>query len=260
MDEPEIPLGKQNKWRLLIHPPIALLYSSISLYSLMLLYNAKVCGLDTVHRELMKASLLIGLLVTVILLSFEIGGQLLQGWKRSILEVEKYKTESINAQLQNLKSQINPHFLFNNLSVLSSLVYDDADKAVDFINQLSKVYRYVLEQKDTELVTLESEMKFIEAYIYLLKIRFGNNIEFHIDIPTPNKAMILPPMSLQILFENAIKHNEVSSEHPLHIYLTAVNCKLEVKNLMQIRIQNEAPSNTGLKNIIERYRFLQMKV
>ncbi|MBK7763637.1 MAG: sensor histidine kinase [Bacteroidetes bacterium] len=249
------PWVDKTKLRLLIHPLLAILYSSISLYLLMLLFNTYVCGLDTHHRELMKGSLLIGLLVTVIILSFEIGGQLLQGWKRSLLEVEKYRTESISAQLQNLKNQINPHFLFNNLSVLSSLVYDDADKAVDFINQLSKVYRYVLEQKDTELVQLENEIRFIESYIFLLKIRFDKNIEFHLDIDPSSKEKFLPPMSLQMLCENAIKHNEISHDHPLHIHLYSEGNKLVVSNVIRDRKQAEPSSNTGLKNIMDRYRF-----
>jgi LytS/YehU family sensor histidine kinase len=221
----------------------------------MLFYNTQVCGLDAEHEKLMKASLIISLMISTILLSFEIGGQLLKGWKLSLVEVEKYKTESVQAQLQNLKDQINPHFLFNNLSVLSSLVYQDQDKAVDFINQLSKVYRYLLDNKSRELVRLSEEMKFIDSYIYLLKIRFDKNIRFDLQVDKDKLNKLIPPMSVQMLVENAIKHNEVSAELPLTISITTNEDSLVVSNLFQARIYAEPSSKSGLKNIQDRYRY-----
>ncbi len=249
------PWVSKTKRRILFHLPVALLYSACSLYLMMYVYNAKICGLDTQHKKLMEASLVISLLISTLILSFEIGGQLLKGWKLSLVEVEKYKTESVQAQLQNLKDQINPHFLFNNLSVLTSLVYQDQEKAVDFINQLSKVYRYLLDNKTNELVRLNDELKFIDSYIYLLKIRFEQNILFDIRVDKSEMNKLIPPMSVQMLVENAIKHNEISSESPLTISIEAKDGVLEVKNNYQARAQKEASSKSGLKNIQDRYRY-----
>lgn len=253
------PWVSKTKQRILVHLPAALIYSALTLYFLMLVYNTQVCGLDAEHEKLMKGSLIISLLISTILLSFEIGGQLLKGWKLSLVEVEKYKTESVQAQLQNLKDQINPHFLFNNLSVLSSLVYQDQDKAVDFINQLSKVYRYLLDNKTNELVRLQEEMTFIDSYIYLLKIRFDKNIRFEIRIGKEVLNKLIPPMSVQMLVENAIKHNEVSSEWPLTITIESKREMLEVRNNFQPRTHVEPGSKLGLKNIQDRYRYFTQR-
>ena len=171
------------------------------------------------------------------------------------LEVEKYKTQSANAQLQNLKSQLNPHFLFNNLSVLMSLVYKNQDNAVDFINELSKVYRYVLDNKNSELVGLQEELVFLEHYIYLLKIRFENSISFLIKIDTHTEGGYLPPMCLQMLVENTIQHNEVSQANPLKVLIYTENNHVIVENPIQPRSDKTESSQTGLKNIQSRYAF-----
>ena len=119
---------------------------------------------------------------TFAVLAIHISFQFFRALKESLIQVEKYKTQSANAQLQNLKNQLNPHFLFNNLSVLTSLVYKNQDKATDFINELAKVYRYVLDTKNSELVPLQEELEFINHYIYLQKIRFEDSILFEINI------------------------------------------------------------------------------
>lgn len=122
--------------------------------------------------------------------------------------------------------------MFNNLSVLSSLVYKNQDKAVDFINELSKVYRYILENKNVELVSLQEELEFLENYIYLLKIRFGENIIFDIRIDETQNSF-LPPMCLQILVENTIQHNETSQANTLKIAIFTENNRLIVIKLNQ---------------------------
>ena len=253
------PWVSKTKQRILFHLPLAMIYTCLSLYFLMLIYNTYICGLDTQLRTLMRTSILISLIISMLLLSFEIGGQLLNGWKKSLLDVERYKTESVQAQLKNLKDQVNPHFLFNNLSVLSSLVYKDQEKAVDFINQLAKVYRYLLDNRSNELVRLSEEFDFMDAYIYLLKIRFDQNIHFHIQVNDESKHHFIPPMSLQMLVENAIKHNEISSALPLHVYIMATHDYLVVKNNLQHRINQEPSLKTGLKNIADRYKYFTDK-
>jgi two-component system, LytTR family, sensor kinase len=250
------PWEKSAVKRLLIHLPLSILFSAFSIYFLMIVYNKYFCPLPAIHLEtLLRTCLVMGLLVSLITLSVEISMQFFKNWKSSLLEIERHKSETVQAQLQNLKNQVNPHFLFNNLSVLSSLVYKDQDKAVDFINQLSKVYRYLLDNRNSELVTLDSELTFIKSYNYLLQIRFDKNIVFDINIPEDNLKKIIPPMSLQMLIENAIKHNEISIDLPLTIYIFIDENRLVIKNNLQLRTNPEESSKTGLQNIKDRFRF-----
>lgn len=244
--------------RILVHLPISLFFSALIIYLSMVGFNKYVCSLPHgTKNAFMGAALIIGVIISIMILSIEISTQFFQQWKASLLEVEKYKTESTQAQLQNLKNQINPHFLFNNMSVLSSLVYKDQDKAVDFINQLSKVYRYLLDNKDEELTTLENELTFINSYIYLLQIRFDTNIHFDIQISKEYQSKFLPPMALQLLIENAIKHNEISSELPLTIFIKTKEHQLIISNNLQLRSNYPEDNNckTGIQNIKDRYHY-----
>ena len=246
--------------RIMIHLPVIILYSGIIIYVSMLFFNKYVCVLPAANKEaFMITSMIMGIMVSLIILPIEIGSQFFGNWKNSLVEVEKYKTESLQAQLQNLKNQINPHFLFNNMSVLSSLVYKDQDKAVDFINQLSKVYRYLLDNKDRELVTLEDELAFIRSYTYLLQIRFDTNIKFEVNVENDSLRKLLPPMAIQILVENAIKHNEISEEQPLTVTIKSIGDVLEVSNNLQLRTNSEPSSKTGLKNIKDRFSYFTDK-
>ena len=242
--------------RIVIQLFTSIIFSALGVFLPMLIFDSYVCKFPIVNRGiLMASSIIIGLLISIIILSIEISTQFFSNWKKSLIEVEKYKTESAQAQLENLKNQINPHFLFNNMSVLSSLVYKDQDKAVDFINQLSKVYRYLLDNKNSELVTLESELTFIKSYTYLLQIRFDTNIVFNISVSNDLLKMLIPPMSIQMLIENAVKHNEVSSEQPLSISITTIEQEIVASNNLQLRNNKEPGSKTGLKNIKERYKY-----
>lgn len=242
--------------RILIQLPISTLYSAVLMYVTMLLFNAYVCEIPFNERGLfLSISITIGLLVSLILMAVETGLFFFRRWKESLVQVDKYKLESAQANLENLKNQVNPHFLFNNLSVLSSLVYTDQDKAVDFINQLSKVYRYLLDNKNSELVTLEEELTFIASYAYLLNIRYSPNLSIELTISEDTKSLLLPPLAIQLLIENAIKHNEISSEFPLTIELVSSNTSFEISNKINRRLSNEPSSKTGLKNIQSRYAY-----
>ena len=252
----QYPWVTKTKQRFFTQLLTALVYSAVSIYLLMMIFNHLVDCESVENRSLLLGSFSIGLVVSFLILTFEISSQFFKGWKSSLVEVEKYKAENAQAQLQNLKDQINPHFLFNNLSVLSSLVYKNQDKAVDFINQLSKVYRYLLDSKTNELVTVQEELTFLDSYLYLLKIRFDESLHFHIDIAKHHLHLQLPPMTLQMLVENAIKHNEVSSDFPLTISLSSSDKALVVINNLQKRNVGAESSRTGLNNIRKRYHYL----
>jgi len=255
-----LPWLKRPALRLLVQFVVALLYSSLALFIPMKLYNIFVCVIPPDREALLnKISLILGLVVSVIILTIEVSTQFFKNWRASLLEVERYKTESVKAQLQSLKSQVNPHFLFNNLSVLTALVYKDQDKAADFINQLSKVYRYLLDSQDKELVKLETELEFIRSYVFLLQIRFDKNLIFDVQVPAQALSRYLPPLALQYLVENVIKHNEVSDEHHLKIELNVEGDMLIVKNNLQPRSHVEQTSGTGLRNIRQRYTYFTEK-
>jgi len=252
----KFPWEKSPGKRILVHLPVSIVFSAFVIHMSMLAFNKFVCPMpESTKSAFMITAIILGVLISIIILTIEIGTQFFGNWKRSLVEIEKYKTENLQAQLQNLKDQLNPHFLFNNLSVLSSLVYIDQDKAVGFINQLSKVYRYLLDNRNCELVTLDSELTFIQSYTYLIQIRFDKNISFDIDLPKEKMHLMLPPLSLQMLIENAIKHNEISNEMPLRILVKMSGDMLEVSNNLQLRTTTEPSSKTGLQNIKDRYKF-----
>jgi sensor histidine kinase YesM len=177
-------------------------------------------------------------------------------WRKAAIETEQLKTERFAQQYQSLKDQLNPHFLFNSLNVLSNLVYENPDTAAKFIRQLSGIYRYVLEVQQEELVTLQQELNFANNYLSLQKIRFEDGLQYHIQVE-PMQAGHLPPLSLQLLLENAIKHNIASTEHPLKIDITLNGNALIVKNNLQLKssIPDES-TGVGLSNISKRYELL----
>lgn len=255
-------LNKTYSWiemtwkRIVIQFVVSMLFSASTIYISIFTYNYFTCCLAWKQNSLMYNSFVIGMVVSLLLLMIEISSQFFSNWKTSLVDVERYKAESAQAQLQNLKDQINPHFLFNNLSVLSSLVYKDQDKAADFINQLSKVYRYVLDSKNNELVSLESEMTFLKSYMYLVSIRFEESLRFDIHIEPEHYTKALPPMALQMLVENAIKHNEVSTSLPLTISIFSKGDSICISNPLQPRTHSESSSKMGLRNIQARYSFI----
>ncbi len=172
------------------------------------------------------------------------------------LETERYKKESVEAQYQNLTSRLNPHFLFNSLNTLTTVVEEDPKKAVNYIRELSVVYRYVLNSQKLTWADLAAEMKFTQSYILLLKMRFEDNLKITLDLCEEYLNYHILAMTVQLLIENAVKHNEISSSHPLEIKISCRDEKLIVSNNKQKR--NIMPSTTkvGLHNISERYRFL----
>jgi two-component system, LytTR family, sensor kinase len=176
--------------------------------------------------------------------------------KKSVEEKELLKQESLKAQLSALKTQVNPHFLFNNLNTLSAVIPDDPQKAIDFVQRLSKVYRHILEVRDNPCIPLKEELDVMKAYAFLLQTRFGDNLHININIAPDKLQRKIVPLSLQILMENAIKHNIVSSEKPLRVDVSCENGKLVVSNNVQKKNQLTESTGIGLDNIRNRYRLL----
>lgn len=181
-----------------------------------------------------------------------------KSWRIATLNEEKLKNELLEYQYKSLLNQVNPHFLFNSLNVLTSLVHEDADLSVRFIQQLSKVYRYTLEHRESDLVSLEEEKKFIESYLFLLHIRFENALFTELDLKPDSKSRLIP-MALQILIENAIKHNKVTTSLPLTISIKSNGAYVEVRNNLQLPENKLHGMGFGLENIQKRLRFLTDK-
>jgi two-component system, LytTR family, sensor kinase len=178
-------------------------------------------------------------------------------YRKKWAEAEELRRASVQAQLQLIKSQVNPHFLFNNLNVLSSLVIRDNPEANKFIEEFSKVYRYILNNQEKELVLLRSEIDFIQHYIFLLQKRFPGGLNVSLNIPEKYNDYYIIPAALQMLIENAIKHNVVSRTRPLHIdvYVNGNNT-IVVKNNLQPKQTEEISTRIGLVNIKKRYEMI----
>ncbi|GAB4023305.1 sensor histidine kinase [Spirosoma koreense] len=173
------------------------------------------------------------------------------------IQAEELGKEAAQAQFTALRNQVNPHFLFNSLSILASLVEVDARLSVQFINRLSKAYRYILEQRDAERIQLRTELDFIESYTFLLRIRFDDRLQVHIDLPEADRDRYqIAPLTLQLLVENAVKHNRMSDEEPLIVRIDRQDDYLRVANPLQPRPSLEESTGVGLTNIVNRYRLL----
>jgi two-component system, LytTR family, sensor kinase len=180
-------------------------------------------------------------------------------WKENVVNLANAKREQAIVKYDALRNQLNPHFLFNALTSLNSLIFEDQQLASDFLQQLSKVYRYVLQNKDKETVTLATELNFISHYISLLKIRFMNAIEFDIKVAENYKEREIVPLTLQVLIENAVKHNIVSPSSPLRLTVKADGDYLVVENNINKKVQVETSNQLGLNNLVGFYKYLSEK-
>ena len=169
---------------------------------------------------------------------------------------QKIIAGTASAKFDALKNQLDPHFLFNSLNVLTSLIEEDPHQAQKFTTSLSKVYRYVLEQKNKDLVSVDEELKFAKTYVRLLKMRFEDSIVFEIPERSSNPEAKIIPLSLQLLLENAVKHNVVTSDKPLHIKVSEEGGMLVVGNNLQEKQVVKKSSGVGLTNIQQRYKIL----
>ncbi|KIA85588.1 histidine kinase [Flavobacterium sp. AED] len=177
-------------------------------------------------------------------------------WKqasRKEVTEQKIIAGTASAKFESLKNQIDPHFLFNSLNVLSSLIEENPDNAQRFTTSLSKIYRYVLEQKDKELVSVEEELAFAKTYMNLLKMRFENSLFYELPATNSNPEAKVVPLSLQLLLENTVKHNVVSEQRPLHIRITIEGDYLAIQNDYQKKEVLQDRQGVGLQNIINRY-------
>lgn len=205
----------------------------------------------------LRRGIAVGTLLAMTLGILYTAGYFFEQWGKSRIEADELKHERLQSQFNALKQQVNPHFLFNALSTLKSLLAEDQTRAAEFVQKLSNVYRYVLEATGKDTVELGTETDAARAYTFLQQTRFGENLKVNIHLPDEFKNLYIAPLTLQILLENAIKHNIISNDRPLFVDVSVeVGYWLVVKNNLQKKISVEPGTQLGLKNIVNRYRFL----
>ncbi len=207
-------------------------------------------------KELMGGTAIVSVGITLIISVILTTRSFFIHWRASVIEAERLQNESLQMKMAALKTQLNPHFLFNSLNVLASLVGQENNPAQRFIEQLARIYRYVLDISQAEVVPVAREWEFIGSYLRLLKTRFGDNLSYELDeVPADNWG--LAPMTLQVLVENAIKHNVISAARPLRIEIRVMpNQQLVVRNPFQPKADTGDSSGIGLANLKEQYLHL----
>ncbi len=243
-------IGKRVMWLI----PLFLVLFCVVTFTLDYVFAIMLDG----HRE--TPNLLLKFIPTLILTAlvlsvYEAFGFYLQ-LERALAEKATLERQNLESQLEGLRNQVNPHFLFNSLNTLIYLIPEEPERAVRFVQQLSKVYRYVLESREARIIPLGEELDYLQSYIFLLKERFGDNLRTSLHDLDRGQNVAVIPLSLQMLFENAIKHNVISTEKPLTIEVFAENGHLVVRNNLQRKNQVMDSTGVGLDNIRSRYRML----
>jgi two-component system LytT family sensor kinase len=177
-------------------------------------------------------------------------------YRNTITETEQLKKEYMHSQLLGLKSQMNPHFLFNSLNTLSSLIQEDADQAEDFLDHMSKVYRYLLRNNEEQLVSLETELNFLSSYYFLLKARHAEALVLETDVPKAALDTMLPPLTLQMIIENVLSQNSISRQDPLIMKISFEEGELKIMNTDHPKFTNVEETNESLDNIANKFRLL----
>lgn len=179
-------------------------------------------------------------------------------WKNELNETENLKVAYKQSQLMGLKSQVNPHFLFNSLNSLSGLIQEDTARAEKFLDEMSRVYRYMLRNEETQLVTLATELQFIRSYFSLLKARYNEAVELHLDIQEEDREKMVPPLSLQVIIENALFQNKTAKESPLVINISSADGEaITITNNVQRKVMTEIVEyEAGLDNLVKRYQLM----
>ena len=198
-----------------------------------------------------------GVIVNIFVTLLHEGVSGFEKWKATLTETEALKKEYLQSRLLGLKSQLNPHFLFNSLNSLSSLIHENAADAEKFLDEMSKVYRYLLKNSDEQLVTLETELNFVRSYFHLLKTRHGEGIKLVTDIPADEMEKYLPPFTMQILLDIVFNEHVINKEHPLTFEISTTSRGwLQIKNNAQRKISDDPVDRSGIQNMSNKFRLL----
>lgn len=180
-------------------------------------------------------------------------------YKTTLIETEQLKKEYLHSQLLGLKSQMNPHFLFNSLNTLSSLIHEDSEKAEDFLDHMSKVYRYLLRNNEEQLVHLHTEIDMIKSYYFLLKKRHCDALNIEFDIPAEYLRAEVPPLTLQMLIENTVNQNTLTQQKPINISIAVTDGQIEFTHNVQPKLYGAKESEEAIENIANKFRLLTQR-
>jgi two-component system, LytTR family, sensor kinase len=250
----KFPSPKQNTQRLALSTLFIFIYTAI--------ITALMHGFTTISQNnnpfIIKTTYAVGLVAnlftTVAIIAIYEALFYWAQFKKQLVLTERLQSENSMAQLEALKNQVNPHFLFNSLNTLVSIIPEDANKAVAFVQQLSTTYRHLLDLNGKKVVSLEEEMELLQSYIFLLRTRFGDSLFVDFQLEEDCLRRYLIPLSLQLLVENAVKHNIISQKKPLHIRIYTTDSEwICVENNLQLKAQEVEGTKTGLTNINERF-------
>ena len=244
--------------RIRIMLPVFYIMNMLMIYSMTLLYSNIHLILCPVKFEMAWWAVLYACIMTTGITFLNEGVANFEIWKASLSETEKLRNIYQRSRVLGLKGQINPHFLFNCFNTLSGLIDEDEEKAEKFLDEMTKVHRYLLRNDDEMLVPLQDEMKFTASYLYLIKQRFGNGIEINMHSREINPEALLPPLSMQVVLENIIYTNAINKANPLHIRIDVLNNYLEVQHSVHEKtIIEDFGANDGLDNLINKYNLLK---
>lgn len=255
----DIPWKGNLSKRILVELLFIFSYTTITQYLIILVLGSTPIFTMEVTNELIFRNIFYSNTITLIVVAIIEGVYFFTNWRETLIAAERLEKENLQSNLANLRAQLDPHFMFNSLNVLSSLIRTDPAKAEQFVDDFAKVYRYLLEVKDEMAVPLKDELLFVERYLNLQKIRFDKGLQYEVRIDPEKLNDYLPPLSLQEMVGNAIKHNVISSERPLKIEINTKDSVLIVKNNVQPRQGKEESTGIGLQNLRERYRYLSSK-
>lgn len=251
------PAIEQTNYRILFTVVSVLFYTILAEICVKLTLGNVLKFMEPLSWESFYEGFYVSIITTIIIMLIYETSYFFSQWKKEMVAAETLKSQQLKMELSVLKNQISPHFLFNSLNTLVTLIDEDQRTASEFTERLSEVYRYILLNKEKELVKLSTELHFVGSYLFLLKMRFGNNLLFEDNIDKGLLDRYVPPLTLQMLVENAIKHNIVSNARPLTIQMYSSRTdKLIVQNTLQKKKFVKGSTRKGLVNIKKRYRFI----
>jgi two-component system, LytTR family, sensor kinase len=248
-----LPFSGRLYWRIAIQLIIGILIMLLFVSAIIVLLDGYIpFPVTNVTKGMMIVS---QVLISMVINMMFISDYFIRQWKEGILSAERFEKEKAEMKYHHLKNQVNPHFLFNALTSLDALIKSDPDLASRYVGHMAKVYRYVLEHKEREVVPLKIELEFIRHYLCLQKIRFGESLQIETTVSETAREKGIVMVTLQLLIDNAIKHNEIHSQFPLHIHIFDKDNYLIVKNKKQLR-KVMTSNKQGLLQLVELYEYL----
>lgn len=254
-----LPWNRYGNFRFFIHLALGLLYLLVLVNLTYVVLKVTLTTDPPTHEQIIVTNVY-GAFIFIPIFSIYFSLHFLRHWRKSELAVERYQKENMRSQLESLKSHLDPHFLFNNLNILSALIDKDPNRSKLFMDKFADVYRFLLRTRSDDLIPLAEELEFIGSYIYLIRTRFDDNIQFTINLKSGPVTRVVPPLTLQMLVENAIKHNLIHDNAPLAIQLLQLEDDyLIISNTLNEKKDISDRKGSGLQNIKNRYAHFTQK-